>query len=542
MFAALSPHLDERRKRLVAGAVARMVGHGGITAVAEASGLSQATVSDGVWELESGIEPSERIRRPGGGRKPLTSTDPGLVSALLGLVGPQERGDPTSPLRWTLKSTRTLAGELALLGHPASSSVVGRILAGQGFSLQGNAKVLEGALDLDRDAQFRYINKLAGEFLAAGDPVISVDGKKKEQVGRFANPGRTWRPAGDPVKVADHDFPDEELGKVAPYGVYDVGANTGWVNVGVDHETAEFAVETIRRWWNAQGRACYPDSHRLLITADAGGSNAARNRLWKTRLAAFALEAGLEITVCHMPPGTSKWNKIEHRLFSHITMNWAGRPLVSHEVVLACLRATTTRTGLRVQAELDTGAYPTGIKISDQEAAALPVTGHPWRPDLNYTIEPRSYTYTPYQARPLDQPSPHLADLCHEAVTGIAQEPWNHLVTELIGLHQAERDAAVKANHADGLGAYPTRPARTALSMPDRLLATILRHRHGLPVTAIAALFGISETGIYQHTRTISALCKMAGHPIRALHRRPATLDDITTLATKAGTNIVSPT
>ncbi|TVZ07369.1 ISAzo13 family transposase [Trebonia kvetii] len=374
-FGSILPQLDERQRRLLLGVEARALGHGGIRMVARAAGVREATVSLGVSDLEGEALPPGRARRPGGGRKRSADLDPGLVPALLALVEPEERGDPASPLRWTVKSTRTLAAELSAQGHKVSPGTVGDLLRGQGFSLQGNAKVIEGSSHPDRDAQFRYINGQAAVFQAAGDPVVSVDAKKKELVGEFGNAGRQWRPAGSPARVRDHDFASEGDGKAIPYGIYDLAANAGWVSVGTDHDTAAFAVETIRRWWNTRGRADYPAAGRLLITADAGGANGYRSRAWKTGLAALALETGLEITVCHFPPGTSKWNKIEHRLFSCITMNWRGRPLTSHEVVVESIAATTTRTGLTVHAELDPGSYPTGVKVSDAEMDALPLMG-----------------------------------------------------------------------------------------------------------------------------------------------------------------------
>ena len=328
----------ERQRRLLLGAEARALGHGGIRLVARAAGVREATVSLGAGELEAGAEPLGRARRPGGGRKRAAALDPGLRPALLALVEPEERGDPMSPLRWTAKSTRKLAAELTRQGHRVGADTVGDLLREEGFSLQGNAKATEGAQHPDRDAQFRYISEQARACQDAGDPVISVDTKKKELVGDFANGGKEYRPQGSPVPVRTHDFIDKDLGKAIPYGVYDVAADAGWVNVGTDHDTAAFAVESIRRWWNAMGQAAYPHARRLLVTADAGGSNSYRTRAWKVELAAFAAETGLAVTVCHFPPGTSKWNKIEHRLFSHITMNWRGRPLTSHDVIVSSHR------------------------------------------------------------------------------------------------------------------------------------------------------------------------------------------------------------
>ena len=391
-FDALLPHLDERQRRLVLGAEARWLGHGGIELVARASGISRKTVSAGSTELEGGEDPLEgRIRREGGGRKTLAETDPGLAEALDGLVEPETRGDPMTRLRWTTRSTRNLAGELRGLGHAVSHHSVARLLKDElGYSLQGNAKTIEGKQHPDRDGQFRYISGQVTAHLAAGEPVISVDAKKKELVGAYANKGRTWRPKGDPERVNTHDFIDKELGKAVPDGVYDIGADTGWISVGQDGGTAAFAVETIRRWWHTVGARAYPEAAQLLITADAGGSNGYRVRLWKAELARLADETGLQITVTHMPPGTSKWNKIEHRLFSHISMNWSGKPLTSHEVVVNLIAGTTTRTGLSIRAEHDTGSYPRGIKITDRQMRELErqITRHDWHGEWNYCVNP----------------------------------------------------------------------------------------------------------------------------------------------------------
>jgi len=357
-FEAVLPHLDERSTRLVLAGEARALGHGGIAAVARASGASRSRVQQGVAELESGVEPLGRVRRRGGGRKPATVADPGLVPALLALVEPTRRGDPESALCWTTLSVRKLATELTAAGHRVSQETVAKLLHAEGFSLQGNAKTIEGGQHVDRDAQFSYLNAQATAHLDSSEPVISVDTKKKELVGSYKNNGAEWRPAGDPEPVKVHDFIDPKLGKANPYGVYDVAADQGWVSVGTDHDTSAFAVNTIRSWWQATGRHTYPAATRLLITADGGGSNGYRTRLWKTELAELATQTGLAITVCHLPPGTSKWNKIEHRLFSHISMNWRGRPLSSHEVIVNTIAATTTTTGLRVHAELDRATYP----------------------------------------------------------------------------------------------------------------------------------------------------------------------------------------
>jgi Rhodopirellula transposase DDE domain len=379
MFELVSPRLDERQRRLLAAAAARTLGRGGITLVARATGMSRQTVYDGLADLDDATGlPAGRVRRAGGGRKRLVERDPGLVAALEALVDPVTRGDPESPLRWTCKSTAQLARTLTGQGHPVSDDTVGRLLKQQDYTLQRTRKTVEGAQHPDRDAQFHYLNEQATAYLAAGQPVVSVDTKKKELVGNYANGGREWQPVGAPVEVGVHDFPDPKVGKAIPYGIYDIGANTGWVSVGCDHDTAGFAVATLRRWWEQAGQALYPDARRLLVCADAGGSNGYRVRAWKTELARFAAETGLAVTVCHFPPGTSKWNRIEHRLFSAISVNWRGRPLVSHEVIVELIGATTTRTGLRVKAELDRGVYPLGVKVSDAELGAIPLAPHSW--------------------------------------------------------------------------------------------------------------------------------------------------------------------
>jgi len=374
------------------GAEARALGHGGIKVVARAAGVSAVTVSKGVAELDAGEEPLGRTRREGGGRKSLTETDPGVRSTLLSLVEPTSRGDPESPLRWTTKSVRHLAEAMSAAGHAISPPTVAKLLEAEGFSLQANAKTIEGGQHPDRDAQFGYLNDRVREHQDSGDPVISVDTKKKELIGTFKNGGREWQPKGQPEHTNVHDFIDKDRGKAIPYGVYDVAADSGWVSVGTDHDTAEFAVATIRTWWRTTGSDAYPQARQLLICADGGGSNGYRTRLWKTELAHLADQTGLAITVCHLPPGTSKWNKIEHRLFSHIAMNWRGRPLESHEVIVNTIAATTTRTGLTVHAELDTHTYPNGIKITDQQMDDLEqraLRRHDFHGEWNYTLVPQ---------------------------------------------------------------------------------------------------------------------------------------------------------
>lgn len=388
MLATVMPHLDERQRRILAGSTARLLGRGGIVSVAEATGMSRSTLQKAVGEVDAGVEVSTRIRLPGAGRPKAVDAQPGLLMALDDLVEPESRGDPMCPLRWTSKSTRTLARELGTQGFTVSHVTVGELLHQMGYSLQAPAKEAKGAQHIDRDAQFRHIYSEVETHLQSSQPVISVDTKNKEVVGNLKNGGREWQPAGTPVRVDVHDFPDPEVGKAVPYGVYDLAANEGFVVVGDDGDTAQFAVSSIRRWWEQVGRIAYPDATRLLITADAGGSNGYRTRLWKVELAKLANEARIEITVCHFPPGTSKWNRIEHRLFSAISMNWRGRPLTSHQVMVSLIANTTTTTGLKVRAQLDQGYYPTGIKVSNTELAAVPLTGHEFHPDWNYTIRP----------------------------------------------------------------------------------------------------------------------------------------------------------
>jgi Rhodopirellula transposase DDE domain len=532
-FQAIFPHLDERQRRLMMGAEARALGHGGIRLVARAAGVREATVSLGVTELDSGAEPLGRARRPGGGRKRAADLDPGLRPALLALVEPEERGDPMSPLRWTTKSTRKLAAELTARGHKVSADTVGELLRAEGFSLQGNAKTVEGAQHPDRDAQFRYISGQARACQVAGDPVISVDTKKKELVGDFANGGKEYQPQGSPVPVRTHDFMDQDLGKVIPYGVYDVAANTGWVNVGTDHDTAAFAVESIRRWWTAMGRAAYPQARRLLITADAGGSNSYRTRAWKAELAAFALETGLAVTVCHFPPGTSKWNKIEHRLFSHITMNWRGRPLTSHDVIVSTIAATTTRAGLTVRAGLDPGSYPEGVKVSDEQLAALPLDRHDWHGDWNYTLRPEPPAPPPPPRPPAREPE--RPDWAHPALTGLDAGDWNQMISALTVPYQAQREAELYIRR----GGPPTRkPADRhppALTLAEQALVTVLRQRFRTPQHVLAELYGVVTGTIAKAERQIRPLLIQAGYVIEPTGTRLGTRAELTAYASSNG-------
>ena len=394
-FAALEPLLDERTRRMWAAVEAKALGRGGISCVAEATGLSRNTVRAGLRELEAGPLPGGsdegvRQRRPGGGRKRLTERDPQLAEALEGKLDPVTRGDPMGPLRWTCSSAARLAQELEAEGHAVSERTVNRLLHALGYSLQANRKTQEGRQHPERDAQFEHINRRAREFQSRGEPVVSVDTKKKELVGRYRNGGREWRPQGQPEEVQVHDFPDAELGKAIPYGIYDVAANAGWVSVGADHDTAEFAVETLRRWWREMGQPSYPGAKRLLVTCDGGGSNSSRSRLWKLELQGLADELGLRVSVCHFPPGTSKWNKVEHRMFCHITQNWRGRPLVSREVVVKLIGAVTTKGGLRIRSELDENRYETGRKVTDEQFQSLSLERDSFHGEWNYTLLPRA--------------------------------------------------------------------------------------------------------------------------------------------------------
>jgi hypothetical protein len=385
-FDVMAPLLDERQRRLLVGASAEMLGRGGQARVTEASGMSRSTVIAGMKEVAGGPAPSTRVRAAGAGPKSAIDTQPGLVEALDELVHPETRGNPMSLLRWTSKSTGALARELVRQGFKISDDTVGRILKQMGYSLQSPAKVKEGTSHPDRDGQFRYLHGLAQGFVGDGQPVISVDTKKKELVGSFDNGGVEYQPEGQPERVNVHDFVDPEQGRAIPYGVYDETNNEGWVSVGDTADTAEFAVNAIRSWWTNMGRVRFADATRLLITADAGGSNGYRVRAWKVHLARLAAETGLEITVSHYPPGTSKWNRIEHRMFSFITMNWRGRPLVSYRTIIELITATTTETGLKIRAQRDTEWYAKGVKVTDAELDALPLTPHDWHGDWNYTL------------------------------------------------------------------------------------------------------------------------------------------------------------
>jgi hypothetical protein len=390
-FAMLEPIFDEQACRLWAAAEAQVYGYRGVSVVARATGFSRTTIHQGMKDIEAfqekkASEKGGRIRALGGGRKPISEHDPTLCQDIERLVEPTTRGDPESPLRWTCKSTRQLAAALQAQGHTVGRQKVADLLADLGYSLQANRRTKEGSGNPDRDAQFNYINEQVVAYLLGNQPVVSVDTKKKELVGNFKNAGQEWQPQGKPELVKGHDFPDPELGKANPYGVYDQGANVGWVSVGIDHDTAEFAVESIRRWWHKMGRSRYPDATKLLITADCGGSNGYRVRLWKVALQRLSNETGLCISVCHFPPGTSKWNKIEHRMFSYISMNWRGKPLISHETIVNLIGSTTTRTGLTISAELDANFYEKGIRVSDDELKMVNLTKAKFHGEWNYSI------------------------------------------------------------------------------------------------------------------------------------------------------------
>ena len=389
-YRTLGPVLDERARRRFAASEALAAGRGGIAAVSEATGIARSTIGRGLDELRGkASDPVQGgVRRAGAGRKPLTVTDPTLLSDLGKIVDPSTRGDPLSPLQWTTKSLSKLAAALQAMGHDIGRDVVGKLLKRLGYSLQANRKTREGSHHVDRDAQFQNIARTVQRAIDANQPAISVDTKKKELVGAFKNGGREWRPAGSPETVRVHDFVDPALGRASPYGVYDMAADTGWVSVGIDHDTAAFAVNAIRSWWTAMGRERYPNAHSLTITADGGGSNGSRVRLWKVELQHLADELGLAITVLHLPPGTSKWNKIEHRLFSFISRNWRGRPLVDHQTIVELIGATTSRTGLTVRCELDRNRYPAGVKICDADMAKLAISHHSFHGEWNYTVKP----------------------------------------------------------------------------------------------------------------------------------------------------------
>jgi hypothetical protein len=542
----LLPELDEKSRRLTLGAVARAAGDGGIGAVAKATGASWQTVADGAAELASGqVAPPGRVRRAGAGRKKLAETDPGLVPALLALVADSSRGDPESPLLWTTKSAKHLSDELTAQGHPCSPQTAWRLLGEQGFSAQSNAKVAGGRRHPDRDAQFRYIAAQAKEHLAAGQPVISVDAKKKEQAGGYAQAGREWRPKGSPVAVRDHSFAEPGSGTAIPYGICDVGASTGFVNVGADHNTAALAVESVRRWWRLAGKDAYPDATRLLVTCDAGGSDGWRNRGWKAGLAELAQETGLAITVCHFPPGTSKWNKIEHRLFSQITLGWRGRPLTSYDVIINTISAVTTRTGLTVTAVLDDSPCPAGTQISDEQMNDIEdrhLTRHQFHGQWNYTVLPAP--------RPAPAPGPARPGRCpgdllnHPALTGMDPAALTALAAALEIPFRArhEQRRYLRQGHArqraPGAGG-----ANRKLDLTGHVLAVRLREHLQLPGKVIGALLGADQTTISHATTLTASLLASRPQPPAAPPPgiRLRTLADLRDYAASHGITIPDP-
>ncbi|MQS16083.1 ISAzo13 family transposase [Streptomyces kaniharaensis] len=529
VLARLLPQLDERQRRLTLGAAARVLGYGGVRRVARLAGAAESTVARGARELGSDLEPAGRVRAEGGGRKLLRESDPGLVAALLALVEPDQRGDPESPLRWTVKSTRNLAAELTREGHRIGSDTVAALLKAEGFSLQGTSRTTEGARHPDRDVQFGYINARVKEFTAAGQPVISVDTKKKEVLGDYAVGGREWHRAGEPVRVRAHDFPEKDAQKAVPYGIYDLAADAGWVSVGCDWDTAAFAVATLRRWWEAEGRHRYPDATRLLITADAGGANGYRVRAWKKELADFAFATGLTVTVCHFPPGTSKWNKIEHRLFSQISTNWRGRPLTSHEVVVGCIGATTTRTGLTVHAELDPGSYPTGVTVPDHVMDRLPLDTHAWHGTWNYTLRPEPLAPEPpavsaeFGRFPVGDKAP--AWLHHPSLTGMEQPDWQDL-QERYRRYLADYPPIMIPGKKTGPGT-----GSRYLSAADRLLVGVLKARWKIHNPPLAALLGTSQARITEAVHEANRILDALGHPIPRGAITVTTADQLASIA-----------
>jgi len=550
----LLPELDERARRLVLGMAARAAGDGGTGAVAKMTGVSWQTVADGAAELGSGeVAGPGRVRRPGAGRKKLAETDPGLVPALLALVDDSARGDPESPLAWTSKSAEKLSGELTARGHPCSGQTVWRLLHSQGFSTQANAKVSEGKRHPDRDAQFRYIAGQAREHLSAGQPVISVDAKKKEQVGEYAQAGREWRPKGGPVRVRSHSFEDEQGAHAIPYGVYDVGANTGFVNVGTDHDTAALAVESVRRWRDLIGKGTCPGAGRLLACCDAGGPSGWRNRAWKAGIAQFAHDAGLEVTVCHFPPGTSRWSKIEHRLFSQITLNWRGRPLTSHDVIINTISAVTTATGLTVTAVLDENSCPAGAQVSDEQMTSLETTAltrHPFHGDWNCTFAavPRPAPPQPPAAPPPGPAAaaraalgPLVTALASPELTGLSRQDFTALAASLQLPWAAAREQRLHLDRGHSRHAATGPAAPFKYPLPAMLLAAICHHRHGMPCTHIAGLPGARYSTIIPAARTLASL-PGPGHP--ALAPQPARLRtpaDLRHYAAATGITIPDP-
>lgn len=499
---AVTPHLNERQRRLLYAAEARQLGHGGIAAVVAAAMVSKSCIRRGLADLEEDAQADSRVRCPGAGRPSAAEKDPGLRGALTALVEDHTQGDPIGPLTWTTKSLRHLAEELVAQGHAVGRDTVAALLKEAGFGLRGNAGVLAGSSHPDRDAQFRHLNDKVREFLDAGDPVISVDAKKKEQIGLFAQAGREWAPPGAPVKVLDHDFPTQTTGTAIPYGIYDVGRNTGFIVVGTDHDTAAFAVAALRRWWTEEGRTAYPTARRLLVTADGGGSNSSRARAWKANLAVLATQTGLEITVCHLPPGTSKWNRVEHRLFSFISMNWRARPLTSFDVALNLIAATTTATGLRVTARLDSDSYPTGVEIDAQHLAALTVNSDQFHGEWNYTVPPQPGVPTVPLQPPGRRSHPRAAHTfdaaltTHPILTGLTRQALDHLVAKI----------------REMLDALPRNSGPHRKLTAENIIWAAVLDQRGLPCSLTAYLFRIGENQMRTLLQQIRPLLQQHGH------------------------------
>ena len=526
----LLPVLDEKARRLVLGAVARAAGDGGIGAVAKVTGASWQTVADGAAELAAeDVAPAGRVRRPGGGRKRLAATDPGLAGALEALIRDAMRGDPESPLVWTTRSAEHLAGQLTAQGHPCSDSTVLRMLKRAGYTQQSNSRAQEGRRHPERDAQFRYIAAQAKEHQDAGQPVISVDAKKKEKIGNYGQDGQEWGPAGEPVAVRSHDFPDKDGKHAIPYGIWDQAANAGFVNIGTDGNTAALAVESIRRWWDLAGKAAYPGATRLLVTCDAGGSNGYRNGHWKAGLAQLAQETGLEITVCHFPPGTSKWNQIEHRLFCQISLAWRGRPLTSYDVIINTIGAVTTKTGLTATAILDEGTYPTGAKISDDQIKDIEdrcLAPHAFRGEWNYALLPVPRPAPAPQPPPAPR-GPDLHALADPAITGMPRASLDALAARLEIPLAAAREQHLYTSRGRPRRIDNHRVPRTRLTPRARLLAAVFRYRLGMTGRAIAALFDIDPSVISIATREIAALAGTATGPLAPGPVQLRTLNDL---------------
>ena len=546
----LLPMLDERSRRLVLGMAARAAGEGGTGAVAALTGASWQTVANGAAELGSG-EPAApgRVRRPGGGRKRLADTDPGLRDALLALVKDSIRGDPESPLAWTTRSVKNLADELAAAGRRCSPQTAWRMLKAEGFTMQSNSRAAEGRQHPERDAQFRCIAAQAKDHQDAGQPVISVDSKKREQAGDYGQAGREWRPQSEPARVRSHDFPDKDGKHAIPYGVYDEAASAGFVNVGTDGNTAALAVESIRRWWNLVGKDAYPDAERIMVACDAGGSNGYKNRAWKAGLAELAQETGLEITVCHFPPGTSKWNKIEHKLFCQITLGWRGRPLTSYDVIINTIGAVTTRTGLTATAVLDENPYPTGLEISDQQMKIIEdrhLARHEWHGEWNYTL-----LAAPRPAPGPEPPKTAPARLCstgalnHPALTGMSPAAAAALAAALEVPFAARREQRLYTLrgrprvNAPGAGHAPR------ISLADHVLATLMRRHLSLPLHVIAAVLGVERGTAGRAIALTGSLLAEHGIPLPSAAPppaiRPRTLDDLREYAARHGITITGP-